>query len=679
MDLEDEDVVLHHSPLDQYLEEVTDHHFEKYKPEPWSMQQEEKLQDFDEETSLETNFIFSMIDQYFYNGDVEAVDTLDAVRSCHLMLNSCSMSEEDQQLLIDLCEEINKVKVSKDIEQDKSSSLPNVTDTENFNKGLVFGIIVFCVSIILPMFTKSISWTLILTFLFFVLITISFFYYLQKRNKTQNNISNDILGHVECLVEILSSYDKVIDKTLRHIKEVEIITNGYSQINMLQTLLNQKVATSKGNQCLKLRSSLLGGLTELFNQLRVNVRVILGSKEQLRYDYKEEYVALMPIDAFSQILYSAAKTEDNVVEVTPLNQLKSVVCLYRVQLSEYIYIMVITLFAFHCNKNEETAKNVCFALEDTVQSLLKHYTILKEQYLISVRMVFSRKEEAIEKKAPVLPVMSEILHSSEVHLHGALARIQEMNTLFLENDVTSQKFPIAMLQALTNQFNLSLENAKFCIEDVVDKVLPKKTIRNFTNAEKADLLDNIDEKYVLFTPPVAIGDMLYEGESEIAACRESGMLNMDEIENALKESRESRKLMRELKTILSVKESPVGLVSFPLTKVEENPVLSDQEEVEFVCNAEKGELNIDQKIENKIQKSAYAYNPSDDEDDDEECGVVGGSSREGLSQMSLMGLPRISPMGLPIGLLSNLPLRSNVEEVTFGCSSSDEEEGVVQS
>merc|ERR550534_1456101 len=139
--------------------------------------------------------------------------------------------------------------------------------------------------------------------------------------------------------------------------------------------------------------------------------------------------------------------------------------------------------------------------------------------------------------------------------------------------------------------------------------------------------------------------MLFEGESEYVDLQTVAM-DADVESDLIKETRESRKLMRELKTILSVKESPAGLMSFPLTKS-----LLPEEELtrdEFSCGEE---IPVKEPLDLKRRcNSAYVYDPN--ADDTEEVDT------------ERFALPSMQPMCLPAWSSGGF----NMTEEAFGSS-----------
>ena len=641
-DCEDEDIVLHQSPLDQYLEEVTDQAFGKYVPHPTPhIFNNEPLNVMDTGRWCKKNLI-TTLKKYIPE---RSVDTFHAIQSCHVLLKSPFLCDEDQNLLIDLYEEVQNTVEPNECSSNHQSVFVNKSIT------YINIIIVLMFSIFISMVLKFRCWYYALTSTF-ILLLISGLVYPKVRSIIEN-VPKDIYSNVQQFVDVFHTYDKIIDKVIRHIKEVEVITHGYSQINMFYSL--QQKCLSKGERCLKLRSCLMCGLSDLFNQLRNKVQIILDSKRNgMQFDYKEEYIAMLPIDTFSEVLYSTSNNNQNGVRVTPLDQLKAIVCLYRVQMSEYIYIMIVSLFTFHHNKIKIDVKEVLFSLKDLNKNILNILKLLEEQLNISVKLIFQKEKNICKQKPCEVPTMEDVLHSSEIHLHTALARIEELKIMFQQNSPDSEEFPSDILQSLTSQFNLSLENAKFCIEDIVDKVQQNMIQDVVKHTEQIDTITEKEENYVLFTnKSIDIGDMLYEGESDSVVRRESGMMNIDDIGETLKESKESRKLMRELKTILSVKESPVGLISFPLMKINDN----QQNDIEY-SNIEHINNEVKDKKERRIYNSDHVYNPGDD-DSGPNCPDI--------------ETPKMQQMSLPIGFLPNLSMERKME-VIFGSSTDDEED-----
>ena len=213
-------------------------------------------------------------------------------------------------------------------------------------------------------------------------------------------------------------------------------------------------------------------------------------------------------------------------------------------------------------------------------------------------------------------------------------------------------------ECLTCYQGFAVENGRYCVEDVYEQLYPMQKVEAkemISSLQTSEESDNV----TLFRPLEPEGDVLLEGESEtVKPCE---VLSCDNTEESLKERRESHKLMRELKTVLSVKDTPEGLLSFPLLKAElnEEEEIDEQLKEEFHCGVDKS-IEPELKVENI--KSAYSYDP----------GEHGISFRDEAIFSENVHSEKPVGLFLPTEMLSMISHKTKGEEVTFGSSSDDE-------
>merc|ERR1712168_475978 len=170
-------------------------------------------------------------------------------------------------------------------------------------------------------------------------------------------------------------------------------------------------------------------------------------------DYKEEHIAVLPLDTFSQLLYSTTRNvnEECHQDVPVLAKLKGAVSLYRLQMSEYVYMVVVLLFALHHTPEmRKHANDLLFSIKDLNRRIADICKSLEDQLNVSVKLVFKEKDDAPpllhEKRDLIQPSTHDVLHSAEVHLHAALARIEDLKNIFDESSDNSD----SLLKALNN-------------------------------------------------------------------------------------------------------------------------------------------------------------------------------------------------------------------------------------
>jgi len=162
---------------------------------------------------------------------------------------------------------------------------------------------------------------------------------------------------------------------------------------------------------------------------------------------------------------------------------------------------------------------------------------------------------------------------------------------------------------------------------------------------------------ILASPERELGDLLFEGESvEVPRHYETDDIDVDDLRQQLKEKRESKRLLKELKTIFAVKETPEGLLSFPLAKVSEEEANIDDDE-------EEDELILRKAIKKKKKVICH---------EDEDFYGEGEESNERINYLPF------APIGLHVNLLQGLSKVQFTSEETFGGdSSTDDDDGPV--
>ena len=141
------------------------------------------------------------------------------------------------------------------------------------------------------------------------------------------------------------TYSTLIDNVIKHLKEVEVINHGYK--NFAPNISNLPFNDShRGRKCLLLRNVTMDGLVGLFMVVRTNLRVLLNSSAgKSHLDYKEEYIALMSLELFSDLLqYQSKQQNDAQTTHIILDNIKTMACLHRKIVSEFIYATIFILY-----------------------------------------------------------------------------------------------------------------------------------------------------------------------------------------------------------------------------------------------------------------------------------------------------------------------------------------------
>ena len=595
--MEDEDAVLSNSPLDEYLQQVSNKAMfpnantlnaelqgeEKFYPlndigdslsNSFSYMQQyerfERSQSFrnmcresNEDISLKRNL--NLFNKFQRKDSFNTAISPELLEVSFILLNSIYLKEEDKRYLLEIEEEIKKELVF--CNSDTRCGISNNFLDKSF---LILSILCCFVGAILSILLKYGNYEQVLGISLLIFISFASFYYFVPRRE---NLPNILLDEIKTFHEISVKFETVIDKIIKHLKEVEIISNGNSFIQRTQL----PFMPERKRKCVKLRQAVFDALMEVYLFVRTRERLLLENNLKKKDMFKEEYLAELPFDVFAEII-EETKTEGE--PYIQLDQIKGMTSLYREQFSEYIYSAVILL---HCIRKEPHMVSIIgdllFGYADAVKCLSKFLSELETIYETSVKLAFridekARKREPYQKTSQI----TDLLHSSKLSLHSALQRVDDIIALHESQNVTREESRDTFI-ALVNQYFMSLQDSKYYIDDLIETVKPKLD-RGSTelNQENAPIENNDLNTNVTFAQPSQeVGDLLLEGKSTGPVVKQESKEDFEEIRKFLMENKYSKKLMRELKCILSAKDSPAGLISFPINKPDFG-ILSDVED-----------------------------------------------------------------------------------------------------
>ena len=595
--MEDEDALLSNSPLDEYLQQVSNEAMfpnantlnaelqgeEKFYPlndigdslsNSFSYMQQyerfERSQSFrnmcresNEDISLKRNL--NLFNKFQRKDSFNTAISPELLEVSFILLNSIYLKEEDKRYLLEIEEEIQKELVF--CNSDTRCGISNNFLDKSF---LILSILCCFVGAILSILLKYGNYEQVLGISLLIFISFASFYYFVPRRE---NLPNILLDEIKNFHEISVKFETLIDKIIKHLKEVEIISNGNSFIQRTQL----SFMPERKRKCVKLRQAVFDALMEVYLFVRTRERLLLENNLKKKDMFKEEYLAELPFDVFAEII-EETKTEGE--PYIQLDQIKGMTSLYREQFSEYIYSAVILL---HCIRKEPHMVSIIgdllFGYADAVKCLSKFLSELETIYETSVKLAFridekARKHEPYQKTSQI----TDLLHSSKLSLHSALQRVDDIIVLHESQNVTREESRDTFI-ALVNQYFMSLQDSKYYIDGLIETVKPKLD-RGSTelNQENAPIENNDLNTNVTFAQPSQeVGDLLLEGKSTGPVVKQESKEDFEEIRKFLMENKCSKKLMRELKCILSAKDSPAGLISFPINKPDFG-ILSDVED-----------------------------------------------------------------------------------------------------
>ena len=595
--MEDEDALLSNSPLDEYLQQVSNEAMfsdtntlnaelqgeGKFYPlndigESFSnsfsyTQQYERFErsesfrnmchETNEDISLKRNS--NLFNQFQRKDSVNPTISPELLKVSFILLNSIYLKEEDKRYLLEIEEEIQKELVF--CNNELRCGISNNFLDRSF---LILSILCCFVGVILSILLKYGNYEQVLGISLLIFISFGSFHYFVPRKE---NLPNILLDEIKTFHEVSVKFETLIDKIIKHLKEVEIISNGNSFIEMTQL----PFLPERKRKCVKLRQAVFDALMEVYLFVRTRERLLLEHNLKKKDMFKEEYLAELPFDVFAEILEETKTEGESYIQ---LYQIKGMTSLYREQFSEYIYSAVVLL---NCIRKEPHMASIIgdllFGYADAVKCLSKFLSELETIYETSVKLTY-RVDEKARKHEPYLKTSSitDLLHSSKLSLHSALQRVDDIIALHESQNVTREESRDIFV-ALVNRYFMSLQDSKYYIDDLVETVKPKLDRESSESNQENPFSENNDlNTNVAFAQPSQeVGDLLLEGESTGPVLKKENKEDFEEIRKFLMENKNSKKLMRELKCILSVKDSPAGLISFPINKPDFG-ILSDEEE-----------------------------------------------------------------------------------------------------
>ena len=590
--LDDEDVVMENSPLNRYLEEIGEDDYAKYAANklPKSEQNKIEVQLSIEDDDVIINYLnrlFTKIQKIlslpkmlfnmlltFLPLPANQVDRTDLLKLCRELTATDLINEVDVRFLTDQ-EEIVSLLTSN-----ASAKNPRMQGLQSKPYVLLpLFTVIFAIGLQIFLQFENSNIRLASCIAFGMILVGSLCYIISKI--WQQELSRQIYELGASFQEVALFLNKLLDKSVQLIKEVEVVSMGMTHYNSNIPFENLEIRSTHSQKCQRLRK-ILWKFTVLLLKMQSHdtkklFELIL---HEIPFDYKEEYIALLPKGSLDEIVNLNEDVDDVIIKLgkcIPLREVKNVVALFRIQQSEFLYRLMITLIYIYKvddSKGSEHLKSIALILEE--QNDRFQFACQKVSDQLEITAKFAFKDEEREKKQHVGTKSNKVhpkngvhlqkLHITELHLQSAIDQVSKMRLLF---DQTTRDEIGPLLQQMTMGFNLNIDNARYCISDLNTEFNPKtKCASNNEEPETAIDLDSQDvSEQSTFVPEAEVGDMMYEGESEpLDTKAKKTNLSPEELEQLAKDSLESMRVMRELKAILSVKTSPEGLLAFPLQK-----------------------------------------------------------------------------------------------------------------
>ena len=647
---EDEEIILENSPLDSYLKEVTFQDFSRYETlaavNPFISDNSKAT----EQSPLENHQCTSKAHVKTFNDKLKLI-------AAFKLFNSNLMNAGDSNLLLDAKDDLDRaLKIAKTIIQH-----PKITKKSSYSRYSIAALVV--VLSIFMHFALSLHVTLLLVVSSIVLYCI-FYLDIAKRDKEEESFD---FSKIDKLTEYSFHFDKLVDKSIQHIKEVEVINVGLQIYHDKLIGGTELLLSNRTQKCLKLRNVLLEMLIDLFTETRQHMRLLLKSHSKGIFSFKEEFVASLPLERFNEIFLQEQPSDDFTLPAVSLKKLKSLTYLYRALLSEFVLGLFVILYE---NISLKESKTDLYQSFDKLLVVIVNSSRLLEQTLEnSIQQTFNKTRHFDKRKVmqgkSIENTNEKFLNNCRINLFSALKRMEEVEEVVGGCGGSITDDTIDFFEKLLLEFFLNVDNARACMEDLFDLHKPKVSGSMDANDTKVERMQQDETSSIAEIRSAVLepetGDRMYEGDSlRTPVQRGDEPIDIEELQQKLKEKRGSKRLLKELKTVFKVKESPAGLLSFPLTKIENRG-----DAVETLSSEDDEDALI---LRQARRRNFQAHHRRRDEDF---CGFGEENDAEQEFEASV-------PIGLPpANLFQGLSLLKNrhvPEEETFGSSDDGNDE-----
>ena len=408
-------------------------------------------------------------------------------------------------------------------------------------------------------------------------------------------LTDCLIFQVNKFKKCFESFNHLIDRTLLLIREAEIISMGYTYYHASAPLNILKDKESQRGRCPVLRKMLLDILFESFKDFKISAsEVVKYLPKEVQNKYEIDGVLTIPVDSIASFIKDR---HEMLKENITVDLLKSFICLSRAQQAGFLEVMsasvqnwwqsldeTVKSYSEKLSNLEYTISNLCITIENFMKKLTIEYNFTKNNLFQEDNKVQNNIKPAATRPQPLF---DNQVSSAILHLQSAMERVNSLHRIIAnyqslkDSDEVATKEFMKEFDLIISAFKTNADGAIACIcnieEDVNKSYLktssqndpPNDSSGNYHHDSTRKLTQNQENVNTSKIDQETHGDVMIEGysdavEFDIAVKEDEYFLH--EKERLQREQEGSKKLMRELKSIFSLKKDPAGLLTFDLVK-----------------------------------------------------------------------------------------------------------------
>ncbi|XP_078581122.1 vezatin-like isoform X2 [Branchiostoma floridae x Branchiostoma japonicum] len=376
-------------------------------------------------------------------------------------------------------------------------------------------------------------------------------------------------------------------KSFRHVQERELVARGFTMVHgqvPVERMIHSRLWQSQ-QQCVSLRAALVRAAADMIQQHRKAVLQLLQDCPlNSEVDNTNSYISVIPLQELTnQLLNDTAQVEVN-DDNRSLKSLKNLVQLQADQVSEFVRRLALCFSpSTHHTAQPIQGQKIITSFKETLKKLgevsERGASVLEKQYDFQTKYGVAKEQEKMlrPENSPLVGLHTAI-HSLGLHLQVTMSRVSSIeDSISAAMDAPQQDWS-ELQQAVTQQLQeveTQLQACKECweegskqlhdLDNVSDK--PCSHVDSDSESEKPiegrTVEDVISVLLVSADANNVIGDPLIEEQVFEAYINEEHnaegsdgydpLLTQEEREQQKKERAEAKKMVRELKNVLTVR------------------------------------------------------------------------------------------------------------------------------
>eukprot|EP00058_Branchiostoma_floridae_P024083 XP_002609573.1 hypothetical protein BRAFLDRAFT_101931 [Branchiostoma floridae] len=356
-------------------------------------------------------------------------------------------------------------------------------------------------------------------------------------------------------------------KSFRHVQERELVARGFTMVHgqvPVERMIHSRLWQSQ-QQCVSLRATLVRATADMIQQHRKAVlRLLQDCPLNSEVDNTNSYISVIPLQELTnQLLNDTAQVEVN-DDNSSLKSLKNLVQLQADQVSEFVRRLALCFSpSTHHTTEPIQGQKVITSFKETLKKLgevsERGASVLEKQYDFQTKYGVAKEQERMLR-----PENSPLVSSIEDSI-GAAMDAPQQNWTELQQAVTQQLQEVeTQLQACKEcweegskqLYNLDSASDRPCSHVDSDSESEKHTEGRTVEDVISVLLVSADANDVIGDP--LIEEQVFEAyiNEEHNAEGSDGydpLLTPEEREQQKKERAEAKKMVRELKNVLTVR------------------------------------------------------------------------------------------------------------------------------